>query len=64
MTRLPVLDRFRHTLAGAARAIGRDPGADVLFGSDAAASGKIARVVSPGPGMEPRLVAEARGGAD
>ncbi|MDQ3077851.1 MAG: cobaltochelatase subunit CobT, partial [Pseudomonadota bacterium] len=63
MTRLAPLDRFRHTLAGAARAIARDAEADVVFGSDAAASGKTARVVSPGPGMEPRLVAEARGGA-
>ncbi len=28
------------------------------------APGKVARVVSPGPGLEPRLVAEARGAAD
>ena len=58
------LDQFRHALAGAARAIARDAEADVVYGSDNAASGKTARVVSPGPGLEPRLVAEARGGAD
>ncbi|MCY7338418.1 MAG: cobaltochelatase subunit CobT [Sphingomonas bacterium] len=64
MTRLAPLDRFRHALAGATRAIARDVEADVVYGSDGAASGKTARVVSPGPSMEPRLVAEARGGAD
>ena len=38
---------------------------DVVFASDAApASGKTARVPSPGPALEPRLVAEARGAAD
>ena len=36
-----------------------------MFGSDVApASGKTARVPSPGPALEPRLVAEARGAAD
>ena len=65
MSRLEPLDRFRHALAGATRAIARDAEADVMFGSDpAAASGKTARVASPGPSLEPRLVAEARGAAD
>ena len=37
----------------------------MVFASDnVAASGKIARVPSPGPALEPRLVAEARGAAD
>ena len=59
------LDRFRTALASATRAIARDPDADVVFAADGASQpGKIARVVSPGPGLEPRLVAEARGAAD
>jgi len=60
------LDRFRTVLAGATRAIAEDADAEVVFASDASgqAPGKVARVVSPGPGLEPRLVAEARGAAD
>jgi len=59
------IDLFRRALAGATRAIARDPEADVVFASEAAAaSGKTARVPSPGPGLEPKLVAEARGAAD
>jgi cobaltochelatase CobT len=60
------LDRFRTVLAGATRAIAEDPEAEVVFASDASGQspGKIARVVSPGPGLEPRLIAEARGAAD
>ena len=59
------LDRFRTALASATRAIARDAEADVVFAADSASQpGKIARVVSPGPGLEPRLVAEARGAAD
>jgi len=59
------LDRFRTALASASRAIARDAEADVVFAAESAgAPGKIARVVSPGPGLEPRLVAEARGAAD
>src|SRR6476620_4387646 len=62
---LTSLDRFRSVLAGAARAIARDAEADVVFASDTGGPpGKVARVVSPGPGLEPRLVAEARGAAD
>ena len=66
MTLPTPLDRFRSVLAGATRAIARDSDADVVFASDASGQspGKIARVVSPGPGLEPRLVAEARGAAD
>src|SRR5256885_4097397 len=59
------IDLFRRALAGAARAIAKDPEADVVFASEVAPpSGKTARVASPGPGLEPRLVAEARGAAD
>jgi len=59
------IDLFRRALAGAARAIAKDSEVDVVFASDATpASGKTARVPSPGPALEPRLVAEARGAAD
>jgi cobaltochelatase CobT len=59
------IDQFRRALAGAARAIAHDPEVDVVFASEAGpAPGKTARVASPGPALEPRLVAEARGGAD
>jgi cobaltochelatase CobT len=59
------IDLFRRALAGAARAIARDPEVEVVFASDnAPATGKTARVASPGPSLEPRLVAEARGAAD
>ena len=60
------LDRFRAVLAGATRAIAQDAEAEVVFASDASGQspGKVARVVSPGPSLEPRLVAEARGAAD
>jgi cobaltochelatase CobT len=53
-------------LAGATRAIAEDAEAEVVFASDASGQspGKVARVVSPGPGLEPRLIAEARGAAD
>ena len=65
MTRLAPLDQFRHALAGATRAIARDAQADVMFASESgAASGKTARVASPGPSLDPRLVGEARGAAD
>ena len=63
MTAPTPLDRFRTVLAGATRAIAEDSEAEVVFASDASGQspGKVARVVSPGPGLEPRLVAEARG---
>src|SRR5579884_3698415 len=59
------VDLFRRALAGAARAIAKDPEVEVVYASDIApASGKTARVASPGPALEPKLVAEARGAAD
>jgi len=59
------LDLFRRALAGASRAIAKDPDLDVVFATEASASaGKTARVPSPGPALERRLVAEARGAAD
>ena len=59
------LDLFRRALAGAARAIARDPEVEVIFASEAApVSGKTARVPSPGASLQARLVAEARGAAD
>src|SRR3954453_10798054 len=59
------IDLFRRALAGASRAIARDAEVEVVFTSDhAPASGKTARVASPGPALEPRQVAEARGAAD
>jgi cobaltochelatase CobT len=62
--RIP-LDEFRRALAGATRALAHDREAEVVFASDnAAVSGKTARVPSPGPALESRLVAEARGAAD
>jgi cobaltochelatase CobT len=66
MTAPTPLDRFRTVLAGATRAIAEDAEAEVVFASDASGQspGKVARVVSPGPSLEPRLVAEARGAAD
>ena len=65
MTQPAPIDQFRRALAGAARAIAQDPEVEVVFASEVApASGKTARVVLPGPSLEPRLVAEARGAAD
>jgi cobaltochelatase CobT len=59
------IDLFRRVLAGATRAIAKDAEADVVFATETApASGKTARVPSPGPALEPKLVAEARGAAD
>ena len=65
MSQPALLDQFRRALAGAARAIARDPEVEVVFASEVAPpSGKTARVVLPGVALEPRLVAEARGAAD
>ena len=59
------IDLFRRALAGAARAIAKNPDIDVVFASETASpAGRAARVPSPGPGLEPKLVAEARGAAD
>src|SRR5678815_840921 len=65
MTAPTPLDRFRTVLAGATRAIAEDPEAEVVFASDASGQspGKVARVVSPGPGLEPRLIAVPRAAA-
>jgi len=59
------IDLFRRALAGAARAIAKDAELDIAFATEASsAPGKLARVPSPGPGLEPKLVGEARGAAD
>ena len=59
------IDDFRRVIAGAARAIARDPEVEVIYATDVAIpTGKTARVPSPGPSLEPRMVAEARGAAD
>ena len=59
------IDIFRRVLAGASRAIAHDAEVEVVFATDVApASGKTARVPSPGPALEPKIVAEARGAAD
>lgn len=59
------IDQFRRALAGTARAIAKDRDVEIIFAADhAPASGKTARVASPGANLEPKLVAEARGGAD
>ena len=59
------IDLFRRALAGASRAIAKDAEVEVVFASDSAPpTGKTARVPSPGPAFEPKLVAEARGAAD
>ncbi|MES2000945.1 MAG: cobaltochelatase subunit CobT [Pseudomonadota bacterium] len=59
------LDLLRRALAGATRALAADADADVVFTSEITPpNGKTARVPSPGPGLEPKMVAEARGAAD
>src|SRR5213592_2366084 len=65
MTRPAPLDEFRRVLAGASRSIARDPELDIAFAAEPGpGTGKTARVPSPGPSLEPKLVAEARGAAD
>ena len=65
MTRPQPLDEFRRVLAGASRAIAQDRELEIAFAAEPGpAAGKTARVPSPGPSLEPRLVAEARGAAD
>ncbi|GAA4749224.1 cobaltochelatase subunit CobT [Sphingomonas daechungensis] len=59
------IDLFRRALAGAARAIARDPEVEVVFATETAPpSGKTARVPSPGASLQRKLVAEARGASD
>ncbi len=65
MAETSALDQFRRVLAGASRALAQDAEVEVAFASETGASGgKLARVVSPGPNLAPKLVAEARGAAD
>ena len=65
MTRPSPLDEFRRVLAGASRAIARDRDVEIVYAAEPGpATGKTARVPSPGPSLESRLVAEARGAAD
>ena len=65
MTKPAPLDDFRRVLAGASRSIARDRELDIVFAAESGPlAGKTARVPSPGPSLEPRLVAEARGAAD
>lgn len=65
MKRPDRLSEFRRALASATRALARDADADVAFASDGkGAAAKTARVESPGPTLDPALVAEARGAAD
>jgi len=65
MTKPAPLDEFRRVLAGASRAIAHDRELDIAFAAEPGPSaGKTARVPSPGPSLEARLVAEARGAAD
>ncbi|HVL29220.1 MAG TPA: hypothetical protein VM326_00700, partial [Sphingomicrobium sp.] len=60
MTRPTPLDEFRRVIAGAARAIARNPELDIVYAAEPGpAAGRAARVPSPGPSLEPRLVAEA-----
>ncbi|HEX9947285.1 MAG TPA: cobaltochelatase subunit CobT [Allosphingosinicella sp.] len=59
------LEAFRQVLAGAARAIAREPELELGFTADApTASGKSVKVPMPGRSLAEREVAEARGYAD
>jgi cobaltochelatase CobT len=59
------LDRFKLALTGAARAIGKEPEAEVSWSPDAPAmQGKAMRVPMPGRTLPPEQAREARGFAD
>ena len=59
------LDRFKHALTGAARAIARDPEVEVNFTADSASEqGKTARVPMPSRSITAAEAEEARGFAD
>jgi cobaltochelatase CobT len=59
------LDQFKAVLAGAARAIAREPEIELAFTADApAASGKHLKVPMPARNLPAEQVAEARGFAD
>jgi cobaltochelatase CobT len=59
------LDRFKLALTGAARAIAREPEAEVAWSQDAPTiQGKAMRVPMPGRNLPPQAAREARGFAD
>ena len=59
------LDRFKTALTGAARAIARDPEAEIAYTADMPMhQGKTARVPMPGRDISPEAAQEARGFAD
>ncbi len=59
------LEAFRHVLAGAARAISREPELELGFTAEApSTAGKAVKVPMPGRSLPEREVAEARGFAD
>ncbi|MEE1877185.1 cobaltochelatase subunit CobT [Altererythrobacter litoralis] len=59
------LDRFKHALTGASRALAREGEVEVAWSADApSSSGKNFRVPLPGRNLPPEQVAEARGFAD
>ena len=59
------LDRFKHALTGASRAIAREAEVEVAWSADTPSSnGKNFRVPLPGRNLPPEQVAEARGFAD
>jgi cobaltochelatase CobT len=59
------LDRFKHALTGASRALAHEPEVDVAWSADApAARGKSFRVPLPGRSVPPDQAREARGFAD
>ena len=59
------LDRFKLALTGAARAIAREPEAEVAWSQDAPTiQGKAMRVPMPGRTLPPQAAREARGFAD
>jgi len=59
------LEAFRQVLAGAARAIAREPEVELAFSTEApSAQGKSVKVPMPGRTLPEREVAEARGFAD
>ncbi|PAX07847.1 cobaltochelatase subunit CobT [Sphingomonas lenta] len=65
MTQETPLDRFKHVLAGTARAVADEPEVELAFTADAPAqSGKHLKVPMPARQLPPDQVAEARGFAD
>ncbi|MBW0144168.1 cobaltochelatase subunit CobT [Sphingomicrobium clamense] len=60
------LDQFRRAIAGAARALARDPELDIRYASESARANAAdaSQVPSPGEAMDAARVAAARGAAD